>query len=222
MSKIKILYDVFKTLKDKESFNGDVKIEAIMNDKKVFDLSNEFSTNKETGLTKAKVSTEVDYEDNRLKHESTTEFNLKDHVHQHGGHGMWMHGNHHGCANGGNLKNKLSHVTFALGVLNNIKQEEDGDKTLLSLDLKEIIHEAKEMHPALHDRSCEEMKENKSPHHAIVKKLMEMEANDATLKVWINKSNEVEKVEILANGNKNVTVENQCSASFKLLLKLAL
>ena len=80
MSKIKLLYDVFKTMKDKEGFNGDVKIEAIENEKKVFSLSNEFSTNKETGTTKAKISTEVDYEDNKLKHESTTEFNMKDHL----------------------------------------------------------------------------------------------------------------------------------------------
>jgi len=191
-----------------------------MNEKKVFDLSNEFSTNKDTGITKAKISTEVDYADNKLKHESTTEFNLKDHFHQHDGHGMWMRGNHPRCANHGNLKNKLSHVTFALGVLNKIKQEEDGDKTLLSLDLKEIINEIKEMHSDIHDRSCEEMKENKCPHHAIVKELMNMKANDATLKVWINNSNEVEKVEIIANGNKNVP-DNPCKASFKLLLKLA-
>ena len=61
MSKIKLLYDVFKTMKDKEAFNGDIKIEAIENEKKVFFLSNEFSTNKETGATKAKVTTEVDY-----------------------------------------------------------------------------------------------------------------------------------------------------------------
>ena len=59
--------------------------------------------------------------------------------------------NIHECANGGSLKNKLSHVTFMLGVLNKIKLEEDGDKTLLSLDLKEIINEIKEMRPEFHD-----------------------------------------------------------------------
>ena len=226
MSKIKVLYDVFKTMKDKEIFNGDVKIDAIVGEKKVLNLSNEFSTNKETGTTKAKISTEVDYEENKFKHESTTEFNMKDHfhhhhLHHHGEHGMRMHGKHHGFTNGGNLKNKLSHVTFMLGVLNKIKLQEDADKTLLSLDLKEIIKEVKEMHQELHDKACEEMKENKGHHHAILKELTEMEATDATLEVWINKSNEVEKVEVLANGNKNIELNNQCKASFKLLLNLA-
>ena len=220
MSRIKVLYDVFKTMKDKEVFNGDVTIEAILNEKKAFNLFNEFSTNKETATTKAKISTEVDYEDNKFKHESTTEFNMKNHFH-HGGHGMFMHGNPHGSSNHGNMKNKLSHVTFMLGVLNKIKLEEDDHKTLLSLDLKEILTEVKEMHSELHDKACEEMKENKSHHHAIAKELMDMEASDATLKVWINKSNEVEKIEILANGNKNLKLDNPCKASFKLLLNLA-
>lgn len=221
MSKIKVLYDVFKTMKDKEAFNGDVKIEAVINEKKVFSFTNEFSTNNETGDTKAKISTEVDYEDNKLKHESTTEFNMKDRQHPHGGHRMKIHGNYHGFTNGGSVKNKLSHVTFMLGILNKIQLEEDGDKTLLSLDLKEIISEVKELRPELNDRMCEEMKEHKSHHHALVKELMEMEATDTNLKVWINKSNEVEKIEIVANGNKNVTVDEQCKESFKLLFKLA-
>ena len=30
MSRIKVLYDVFKTMKDKEDFNGDLKVETIM------------------------------------------------------------------------------------------------------------------------------------------------------------------------------------------------
>jgi hypothetical protein len=223
MSKIKLLYDVFKTMKDKEGFNGDVKIDATENEKKVFSLSNKFSSNKETGTTKAKISTEVDYQDNKLKHESTTEFNLKDHLHKHGGHGMRMHGRHPECSSGGSLKNKLSHVTFMLGVLNKIKVEENGEKTLLSLDLKEIIVELKEMRPEFQGSDCEEMKIDMSKHHkhhAFIKELMEMEATDANLNVWINKSNELEKVEILANGNKNVKLDNQCLASFKLLLNL--
>jgi len=221
MSRIKVLYDVFKTMKEKEVLNGDLKIETIMNKKKVFALSNEFSTNKETGITKAKISTEVDHEDNKFKHEGTTEFNLKDHVHPHGCHGMCGHVNHHGVIIHKNAKNKLSHVTFALGVLNKIKLEEDGDNTLLSLDLKEVINEIKEMHPELPVRECEEMKEGKNHHHAIFKELMEMESTDATLKVWINKSNEVEKIEVLANGHKNDKLTDQCKVSFKLLLKLA-
>ena len=223
MSRIKILYDVFKTMKDKEVFNGDVKVETLEKGKKIFTFSNEFSTNNKTGATKAKISTEIDYEDNKLKHESTTEFNLKDKHYHHGGrHGMRMHGKHPECSNGSNIKNKLSHVTFMLGVLNKIKVEEDGDKTLLSLDLKEIIKEIKEMAPELNDKAFEEMKENRGQnHHAFVKKFMDMETTDANLKVWINKSNEVEKIEILANGNKNVTADELCEESFKLLLKLA-
>ena len=214
MSRIKVLYDVFKTMKDKEDFNGDLKVETIMNEKKVFVLSNEFSTNKETGITKANISTEVDYKDNKFKHKSTTECNLKDHLHH-------RHGSHPGFHNHGNVKDKFSRITFALGVLNKIKLEEEGDKTLLYLDLKEVIKEIKEMHPELPDRECGEMKEHCHHHHAFVKELMEMESSNAALKVWINKSNEVEKIEVLADGHKNDKLEDQSKVSFSLLLKLA-
>jgi len=221
MSKIKVLYDVFKGMKEKAVFNGEVKIEAVIDAKKVFFLTNEFSTNNETGITKAKVSTQVDYEDNKFKHESTTEFNIKDHhPGHHGRPGMGMHSHHHGFAGGGGVKSKLSHVTFMLGVLNKIILEEAGDTTLLSLDLKEIIKEIKELRPELQDRVCEEMKENRGHHHTFVKELMEMETTDANLKVWINKSNEVEKVEIIANGNKKIAGDKEVNESFKLLLNL--
>jgi len=206
MNKIKVLYDVFKTMKDKEAFNGEFKVEAIIKDKKVFDLSNEFSTNNKTGNVKTKVSTEVDYENKKFKHEGTTEFTMKDHKHHHHGRpGMWVQG--------GNLKDKLSHATFVLGILNKIKVEEDGDKTLLSLDLKEIINEVKEIRPDFQDKVCKH-------HDPLVKEFMEMDATEGDLKVWINKSNELEKIEILANGNKNITAEEVAKESFKLLLDL--
>ena len=45
MNKIKLLYDVFKTMKEKESFNVNIKVDAAKGETKVLSFSNEFATN---------------------------------------------------------------------------------------------------------------------------------------------------------------------------------
>lgn len=53
MNKIKVLYDVFKTMKEKEVFKGSVKLEATKGDVKVLSFSNEFETDTKSGETKS-------------------------------------------------------------------------------------------------------------------------------------------------------------------------
>ena len=111
MNKIKVLYDVFKTMKEKEVFKGNVKLEAAKGDVKVLSFSNEFETNTKSGETKANINVDLDAEGKKVKHESNSEFNIKDCPH-HGFHrGMHKHKhgmNMHGMSGHGGIKVHLS------------------------------------------------------------------------------------------------------------------
>jgi hypothetical protein len=74
MSKIKLLYDVITTMKDKESCRGKLKVEGSKDQVKIFGLDNEFEKNMADGRVKAKVTLEMDNDGKKVKHESTTEF----------------------------------------------------------------------------------------------------------------------------------------------------
>lgn len=65
MNKIKVLYDVFKTMKEKEVFKGKLKFEATKGEVKVLSFSNEFETNTKNGETKAAINVDFDAEGKR-------------------------------------------------------------------------------------------------------------------------------------------------------------
>ena len=219
MNKIKVLYDVFKTMKEKEVFKGNIKFEATKGDAKVFSFSNEFETNTKSGETKANINVDLDAEGKKVKHESNSEFNIKDCPH-HGFHrGMHMHNhgmNMHGMRGHGGIKGGLSKVTFILNLLNNIQVEEKDEKAIISLELKEVFKEIKDMHKECYKGMDEEkimehikqMKESDDrsfhKHHKFIKELLCSQDSDAVLKIYGNKNNEVEKVEISSTGENTV------------------
>jgi hypothetical protein len=209
MNTIKLLYDVFKTMKEKESFNVIAKVEAVKGELKVLSFSNEFTTNTVTGETKAKISSEVDCDGKKIKHESNTEFNIKDCKHRkfhHHAHGMGNHKSGTCCEHGG-IKAKLSKITFVLNVLNNLKVEEMDGLSVLSLDLKDIIKEIKEQHKNLAEHHANSFNQNIAEHHKhciFIKELLCSENSDAVLNIYINKNNEVEKVEVTAKGENSL------------------
>lgn len=214
MNKIKVLYDVFKTMKEKEVFKGSVKLEATKGDVKVLSFSNEFETDTKSGETKADISVDLDAEGKKVKHDSNSEFNIKECPH-HGFHrGMHNHGmNMHGH---GGIKGGLSKVTFILNLLNNVQVEEKDEKAIISLELKEVFKEIKDIHKECHKGMDEEkimehirqMKESDDSgfhkHHKFIKELLCSENSDAILKIYANKDNEVEKVEISSKGENAV------------------
>ncbi|ABR36701.1 MULTISPECIES: hypothetical protein [Clostridium] len=217
MNKIKVLYDVFKTMKEKEVFKGSVKLEATKGDVKVLSFSNEFETNTKSGETKANISVDLDAEGKKVKHDSNSEFNIKE-CPDHGFHrGMHNHGmNMHGMHGHGGIKGGLSKVTFILNLLNNVQVEEKDEKAIISLELKEVFKEIKDMHKEFHKGMDEEkimehirqMKESDDrgfhKHHKFIKELLCSENSDAILKIYANKNNEVEKVEISSKGENAV------------------
>ncbi|MFL0196720.1 hypothetical protein ACJDU8_14315 [Clostridium sp. WILCCON 0269] len=221
MNKIKVLYDVFNTLKEKEVFNGVVKLEAVKGKTKIISFVNEFLKNNTNGEAKVKTNSEINIDGNTAKCDSSREFNMKDfsnhnfcdaHHYHHGMHHMQGHGHnfHHG------LKSKLDKITFMFSILNNLKAEEKDAKSILTIDLKEILKEVKDMkakfHKDLGKDGLDEFhkkfhKEHEHEHHKyhkLIKELLSSEYKDAALNIIINKNNEVEKVEITANGETNV------------------
>jgi hypothetical protein len=206
MNKIKLLYDVFKTMKEKESFKGNIKVDAVKSKAMVLSFSNEFSTNTTTGETKVKINSESNFDGKKAKHESTTEFNMKDCKHHKFHHNMHIH-HHEMCCENGGIKAKLSKITFMLNILNNLKTEEKDDRSILSLDLKEIISEIKEQHKDLdkkHQNSCEHDIDKQHPNHcACMKEFLCSTYSDAVLNIYVNKNNEVEKIEVSANGENS-------------------
>lgn len=207
MNNIKLLYNVFKTMKDKDVFKGALNVEVIKNGEKALSLNKEFETNTLTGDAVVKLNTEANIDGNRVKSENSMEFNIRDSKHHkfhemhhhimHKHHGIGVDGNDDGCGHFG-IKQGLGRITFILNILNNLKSEEKENGILLNLDLKDIIKEVK----ASKAEGCKEISESEKVHghHEFIKKFFSEEYEEAYLNVWINKNNEVEKAVVFAKG----------------------
>lgn len=210
MNKIKVLYDVFKTMKDKEIFKGDIKLEAAKDDKKIFSFFNEFEVNTKSGETKAKLKIDLDTDGKKLKHESNSEFNIKDCPHHKHKKGIHMH--YHGKRGNCGIKAGFSKITLLLNVLNNVQIEEIEEKYIISLELKEILKEIKDIHKGIDDEKIleyhkhmnDEMNKDFCKHHEFIKEILCSEESNPLLKMCVNKNNEIEKIEISADGEKAI------------------
>lgn len=212
MSKIKLLYDVITTMKEKESCSGNLKVEGSKDQVKIFSLNKEFEKNMADGRIKAKISLEVDCEGKKVKHESNTEFDGSSFqgTGQHGmGHILFRHCHGHHPNHGpmgacgdmkcGGAKEKLSKLAFLLGVLNSMQVKEQQDKsTVLTLDFNEIPGELKKM---IHGKLLHK-KMHHEHEHQCVKEFSNMEILNAGLNIFINKNKEVEKITLTVKGKK--------------------
>ena len=214
MNKIKVLYDVVKTMKEKEIINGVINFQVTKNEINVVSFNNEFHKDNISGDVKAKISKEINTDGKKIRQQTEVEFNTKNcHHHKflHGMHGMHKHNHEHL-----DMKVKLSKAAFILNILNNLEADNKEDKIVLSLNLKEVIKECKELKTEFQknlndipmDKSngtcpTENMK-GPHNHHEFFKQFLCEEYKDAVLNVIINKNNEVEKIKILANGEKMV------------------
>lgn len=214
MNKIKTLYDVFKTMKEKEIIKGKIKLEAAKKQVKVLEFSNDFETNIKNGETKAKLDLNFDNEGQKVKHESNSEFNIKEcPVHKFH---KDMHMKHHRMHGKCGIKAGLSKITFLLNLLNNVQIEEKDDKAIISLELKEVLKEVKDMHKDFHNegenhKRFEHHKHMHNDgdkevcnHHKFIKELLCSEESNPLLKIYTNKNKEIEKIEISAKGENAI------------------
>ena len=122
MNTMKLLYDVAKTMKAKESFTGTLSAQVQKNENTLFSFRNEFEKNA-SGLTKAKITSEVNLENKRVQHESNIECDMSGPRQHHWHMFRHMHHWHHpaGCCG---IKDKFAKLSFVFGILSSLKVEE--------------------------------------------------------------------------------------------------
>lgn len=201
MNKIKALYDVVKTMKEKKSKEGVLQVKVEQDGQAVWQFRNEFQRN-EDGLTKCKLQSEWNWEGNEGKHESTTEMTRKNpngcpfHKRMnHFGH-PGRFGHEHGPGRG--FRSKADALLFFLKMLNELKVEEQGENLLFTLELDDEVKKIKERM----QQSPMFQGQHPHPHKGkLIKELLLMEQPRIQVKVSVNKNKEVEKAAITIQGN---------------------
>jgi hypothetical protein len=204
MNKIKFIYDVVKTMKEKDIFKGTLKAEALKDERKILIFENVFERNNLTGQTKAKVHSEVDCEGKKIKTESTIEFEGKD---CHGGHGFMkhLHLHHHHGENSGGIKGGLNKLAFILGIFNNMKIEENEDQSVIvSLMMEDVPEEIrKAIHEKMeHGKVHQDKTQGKTNHHLFMKEFHDIKNTDFKISIFLNKDREIQKITLNLKGEQ--------------------
>lgn len=196
MNKFKLFYDVVKTMRDKEVISGTLKVNGKKDAQKIFGLENDFEKNLVNGRTKVKLVTEMDCAGKKVKHESSTEFEMQDCDGHHHCFMKHMHKHHnHGAKCG--MKGKLSKLLFVLDILKSVKVEEKDDQSVaLTLNLKEL---PEEIYAAVHEKMNNENAGTCKGYH-LLKELHRAENVNCEINLMISKNREIEKITAAAFG----------------------
>lgn len=221
MNKIKLMYDVVKTMKEKDVFKGTLKVEGTKGHERIVNFSNVFEKNNLTGQTKAKINTKVDCEGKKMKMENSIDCEMPG---CHGPHGFMKHiHHHHHRGKIGGIKEGLSKVAALLSILNSIKIEEQEDKSvLLSLDLADIPEDVIE---GIHEKMHHGLKHHENlhgnhDHHMLMEEFHSMEKTDFNLKVLINEKYEIENINLEVKGDQTNDENEKQDLKFKAVLGL--
>ncbi|MDR3540846.1 MAG: hypothetical protein P4L69_07795 [Desulfosporosinus sp.] len=206
MSKIKLMYDVINTMKEKEVLSGIFKAEGKKDQLQVASFINEFEKNLLNGETKVKISTELDLNGKKVKHESQTEFTMQGCCVGNRHHGLMHHMHHHHLDQNqedircGGIKEKLTKLAFLLNIFNQIQVDEQEDKSvMLSLNLSEIPDELKKV---LQERMIHKTMPEHHRHHGFMKEFCTLNDPKVRFSLWITKAREVEKIEVTIEGKQ--------------------
>ena len=180
MSKIKLLYDVTKAMKNLEQIDGVLQLRVRKDQEEVFTLRNKFERNK-AGKTRTTVSTALNLDGGQVTRESTTEFDLSGSCHS-GMLGKMLHRRRgaHGCCG---IKGVFSKLSLAFGILSGLKVEEKGDgAAVVSLNLSEAPEELK---AALQEKL--QHKNECLSQHGFLKECHQVASLDGVLVMTVNK-----------------------------------
>ena len=223
MNKIKLMYDVAKTMKEKEVFIGSLEIGGQKDQIEFFSLNNEFEKNLLSGQVKFKIKTALDLDGKQVKHESSSELTLQNCCggkHRH----LRKHFHHH-CDDGDTnccctgLKGKLSALMYLLRLIDDLKIEELENKALaLSLNIDEIPEEL--MNHMHGNFQCCMSDEEPQGHHQCMKDLMTMEKPNITFNMRLNEDRAVERIFITIKGKQKDQWDNFHEISLKAELNL--
>ena len=108
MNKLEVLYKVVSTMKEKEEFKGEGKLNVSEQNGQGMSISNKFNKNVAKGIANINLKADINYEDFKVNAEVKKELDLNRIKEMkrmaHGHHGMHGHGFHSG------MKGKLSHI----------------------------------------------------------------------------------------------------------------
>ncbi|MDO7785904.1 hypothetical protein [Desulforamulus aquiferis] len=218
MNKIKLMYDIAKTMKEKEVFNGFLQVECAKDSTAIFHMENEFSKNLTSGLMVAKIKTEMDYQGKTFKHESNTEYTQLSKSQSKGCfRGRHPHFHHRGH---GGLKGLFTGLTLALDILNRTKVEPQTDNSnLITLEMNELPKELQELKQHfMESHGHGHAHENHQHGHCLMKEFHELQNPKLILTAQINKNNEIESVEILLSGKRQGSLDEGHSLNLKAKL----
>ena len=145
MKKIKLLYDVVRTMKNMEKIDGVITVGVQKDQEAVFSLQNKFAKD-QAGKVKANVTSKMNLNGEDLTRESTTEFTLKGDC-QHGPCMMskFFH-RHHGTTGPHGIKGVFHRISVALGLLSSLMVEDQPNgAAVISLNLTDVPDEIKTM-----------------------------------------------------------------------------
>ena len=208
MNKIKLLYDVARTMKAKEKVNGVLTARVLKDKEEVFSLRNEFGKNA-TGEASTKVSCELNLDGSKVKRESLTEFSTPGSCQKR--HGLlgrfFRHHRHgeHGCMG---IRGFFSRISCALGILSSLQAEEEENGTaVISLTLSEIPEE-------LRGLLLEKINQRHGCHQhcGVLAEGDALEMLDGVVVLTVNKGREIEKLTVNLDGR----VQNPESESYTL------
>lgn len=190
MNKIKVLYDVFKTVKGKEAFKGEFKLNAEKDGAAVLNLSKEFEVNILNGNGSFKLEAGLECCGNKVKHEGSTEFNFKDYF---GNNAAFMKicGCHEDTRRSG-IKGYIDRITFLLGLLNKINLKESEDGAVLTLDLKDFCREEC---PGCSRADVVEENSECCGEYNFLKEFLNCGYDESVLTVRVNSKSEIERIE---------------------------
>ena len=194
MNKLKLLYDVARTMKTQEKLGGLLLVNVRKDREEVFTLRNAFEKD-EAGKGKASVSSELHLDGKHVTRESSTEFSLGDHCHGPGFMRRLFHRQHRegGC---GGIKGMFSRLSVALGILSSIQVEElENGGANLSLNLSDLPEEMREtLREKLqkHGACCTQ--------HRFLDGCNKVETLHGTLAVTVNEARVIQNVTVQLDG----------------------
>jgi len=196
MKKIKLLYDVARTMKSMAKIDGVATVDVQRDEETIFSLRNKFAKD-EAGKVTANVSSKMNMNGEDLTRESTTEFNMaKD-----GHHGPCMmrkafHG-HHGSAGSHGFKGVFHRISVVLGILSSMKVEDQPDgAAVISLDLNEVPDEVKSLL-----REKIQQKHARHPGFCSMQECRNIDMRHGLLTVTVNEKHVIEKLTVNLDGS---------------------
>ncbi|MEA4924251.1 MAG: hypothetical protein VB084_02980 [Syntrophomonadaceae bacterium] len=231
MNKIKLFYDVVKTMRDKEVFNGSLEVNGKKDQMDCFSFTNEFERNITTGQVKFKIKTGLDCDGKQMKHESSSEFNMQNgcggmHRHQH--YANFKHRFHSqgcpgesDCCGGDVFKTKLSGLMFILRLIDELKVEElENNALALSLQIDELPEGLGNHIQGRFQHRMSVDEGGSHPHHSCMKALLALEKPQIVVNIKLDQNRAVEKVVITAAGKQKSESDTLHEVSFKAELNL--